>query len=96
MMSFYDQRAAELIVDCPEWTADDLTDDGAVTPDPDHAPNSANNGVGSYINGLSRRGLIAFTGQVVRSRAPHRKGGVIRVWTGTSAGRQWARTQLGR
>jgi hypothetical protein len=56
-----------------------------------HAPNGKQNGIGSYVNAASRRGLIRWSGTVVRSRAPHRKGGAIRVWSGTNVGRRWAR-----
>jgi hypothetical protein len=90
----YDRRLAWLIVDRPHFTADDLTDAGDTPLDAGHAANGAQNGVGAYVNGASRRGLIAWTGAVVRSRAPHRKGGAIRVWHGTNAGRRWARGVL--
>lgn len=90
----FDRRLAWLILDRPHFTADDLTDDGDVTLDAEHAPNGAQNGIGAYVNRAARRRLIAWTGAVVRSRAPHRKGGAIRVWTGTDAGRLWARGVL--
>jgi hypothetical protein len=90
----YDRRLAWLIIDRPHFTADDLTDEGAVTLDAGHGANGANNGIGSYVQGAARRGLIAWTGAVVRSKAPHRKGGAIRVWHGTTAGRLWARGVL--
>jgi hypothetical protein len=90
----YDRRLAWLIIDRPHFTADDLTLEGDDPLDAGHAPNAAQNGVGAYINSASRRRLIEFTGHVVRSRAPHRKGGAIRVWRGTDAGRLWARGVL--
>ena len=43
---------------------------------------------------MARRNLIEWTGTVVRSKAPHRKGGAIRVWIGTEAGHLWARSIL--
>lgn len=90
----YDRRLAWLLLDRPHFTADDLTGDGDVALDAEHAPNGAQNGIGAYVNGAARRGLIAWTGAVVRSKAPHRKGGAIRVWHATDAGRLWARGVL--
>ena len=89
-----DRRLAWLILERRPFTADDLTDTGSITLDPSHAPNGRQNGIGSYINQASRRGLIAFTGAVVRSKAPHRKGGAIRLWESTDTGRLWARGVL--
>jgi len=91
-----ERRLAYLILTMRTFTADDLTDDGAFALDPDHDPNAAQNGIGAFINSASRRRLIEFTGAVVKSKAPHRKGGVIRIWTGTTAGRLWARGLLAR
>jgi hypothetical protein len=76
------------------FTADDVTGNGSVAIDPDHAPNAAQNGIGSFFRRMAARRLIEPTGQVVRSAAPHRKGGAIRVWHGTTAGRLWARSVL--
>jgi hypothetical protein len=92
----YDRRLAWLIVDRPHFTADDLTDAGNAPLDAGHAPNGANNGIGAYFNAASRSGLIAWTGAVVKSKAPKRKGGAIRVWHGTNAGRRWARGVLAK
>lgn len=86
-----ERRLARLILDGEEFTADDLTDAGRLALDADHAPNAGQNGIGSFVQTASRRGLISFTGRVVRSLAEHRKGGSIRVWTGTESGRLWAR-----
>jgi hypothetical protein len=90
----FDRRLAWLIISRQHFTADDLTDDGAVTLDAAHGANGAQSGIGAYVNRASRRGLIAWTGAVVKSKAPHRKGGAIRVWHGTDRGRTWARGVL--
>lgn len=92
-MTTLEQRLAALILSGCEFTADDLTNDGRITLDAGHAPNAKQNGIGAFINAMARRGLISFTGRVVKSRAKHRKGGAIRVWFGTEAGRLWARNQ---
>jgi len=92
----YDRRLAYLIVTRQHFTADDLTLDGVDALDVAHAPNAGQNGVGGYVNRQAKRRLIEFTGHVVRSRAPHRKGGGIRVWRGTDAGRLWAKTVLAK
>ena len=93
-MTPFDRRLAWLIIDRPHFTADDLTDNGNLTFDVTHRANARNNGIGAYVNGAAQRGLIAWTGAVVRSQAPKRKGGAIRVWHGTDAGRRWARGVL--
>lgn len=89
-----ERRLARLILVGREFTADDVTANGLVALDPDHAANGRQNAIGTLFNQASRRGLIDFTGQVVRSNAPHRKGGAIRVWRGTEAGVLWARSIL--
>lgn len=93
-MTDLDRRLAWLILDRRTFTADDLTEDGAVALDASHSPNGAQSGIGSFVQRASRRRLIEWTGAVVRSNAPHRKGGAIRVWSGTTAGRLWARGVL--
>jgi hypothetical protein len=85
-----ERRLAELVADGVDFTADDVTANGTVTLDGDHSANGEQNGIGGLFNRASRRGLIEFTGAIARSKAPHRKGGTIRVWRGTSAGRLWA------
>jgi hypothetical protein len=85
-----EQALARCILTGSSFTADDVTADGAVTIDGTHEPNARQNGIGSMFNRAAKRGLIEWTGEVVRSRAPHRRGGTIRVWTGTEAGRLWA------
>lgn len=89
-----ERRLAELIAAGDPFSADDVTGDGAVTLDAGHGPNGAQNGIGAMINSAARRRLIVFTGDVTRSRAPHRKGGLQRLWRGTDAGRLWARNVI--
>lgn len=89
-----ERRLARLLLAGRTFTADDVTADGVLALDPDHAANGKQNAIGSMFNQASRRGLIDFTGDVVRSVAPHRKGGGIRVWRGTEAGALWARNAL--
>ena len=89
-----ERRLAWLILSQSTFTADDLTADGQVTIDGAHTPNAAQNGIGAFINSASRRRLIEWTGAVVKSKAPHRKGGAIRMWSGTSTGRLWAKGVL--
>ena len=89
-----ERRLAWLLISQATFTADDLTDDGNFALDPDHGGNGAQSGIGAFINSASRRRLIEFTGAVVKSKAPYRKGGVIRVWAPTTAGRLWAKDVL--
>jgi hypothetical protein len=89
-----ERRIAHLILSGVRFTADDVTADGALALDGGHTPNGAQSGIGSMFTQLARRGLIETTNEVVRSRAPHRKGGAIRVWLGTEAGHLWARSVL--
>jgi hypothetical protein len=91
-----ERRLAELIIDGHDFTADDVTSDGSVTVAGDHGPNAKQNAIGSMFNTASRKRRIEWTGGLVRSSAPHRKGGAIRVWRGTSAGRRWAELLLER
>ena len=65
------------------FTSDDIID-RVGPPDPDHTANGANNTVGSIFRQLANDGVIETDGRVVRSRQPHRKGGAIRVWRGTT------------
>ena len=89
-----ERRLAWLILSQSTFTADDLTDDGQFALDANHEPNGGQSGIGAFINSASRRRLIQWTGAVVRSKAPHRKGGAIRMWAPTDAGRLWARGVL--
>lgn len=66
-----------------DFTADDLTVAGAYAVDADHSPNGAQSAIGAAIREAHRKGWIYPTGATVRSRAPHRKGGLIRVWRAT-------------
>lgn len=78
-----DARLAELVAAGVPFTADDLTDSGHWAVDPYHAPNGAQSAVGACFRRAHARGLIEPTGTVVKSKAPHRKGGMIRVWQPT-------------
>jgi hypothetical protein len=84
------RRLAELILAGAPFTADDLTASGSMAIDIDHGPNGAQSGIGSLFQQASRSGLIEWTGGAERSRAPHRKGGMVRVWIATPRGRIWA------
>lgn len=86
-MTVLEQRLADLVRLGGEFTADDLTDEGALVIDPAHQPNGKQNGIGALIRSWSTKGYIVSTGRVVPSRAPHRKGGMIQVWQSTAAGR---------
>lgn len=89
------KRLAQLILMGAEFTTDDLTNNGQITLDGGgHTANSRQNGIGAFIRGAANRGLIRWTGDVDTSRSPHRKGGMVRVWTGTTRGKAWAVDQL--
>jgi hypothetical protein len=90
----FDRRLARLILVGRTFTADDITANGSIALDPDHESNGKQSSIGAMFNQWQRRGLIVPTGEVVRSAAPHRKGGAIRVWHGTEAGVLWARNIL--
>jgi hypothetical protein len=89
-----DSRLAELIVSGRSFTADDVTANGVFTLDPMHSPNGTQSGIGAMFQRASRERLIEWTGEVVKSRAKHRKGGAIRVWRGTEKGARWAQMIL--
>lgn len=96
MVTTLERRLAEVILGGADtFTADDLTYSGQLAADPSHAANARQNSIGTLFNKASRSGRIAFTGDIKRSSAPHRKGGAIRVWRATEAGRLWARSILG-
>jgi hypothetical protein len=63
------------------FTADDLRDI-VDEPDPRGHSNGPNNSIGSVFRQAHAEGWLEQTGQVVRSRAPRRKGGMIQVWVG--------------
>jgi photosystem II stability/assembly factor-like uncharacterized protein len=90
----FQRQLAYLILSDTDFTADDLTNNGAIALDSGHTANALQNGIGSIFSRSARQGLISFTGNVRRSNAPHRKGGAIRVWRGTDAGKRWARQVL--
>lgn len=76
------------------FTADDITDNGLLTLDGGaHKPNARQNGIGAFFQAMAKEGYIEFTGDVITSKAPKRKGGMIRVWTATEKGRAWAAQQ---
>jgi len=83
------RRFAQLVWWGEEFSSDDLTSSGAVTLDASHEPNSRNNGIGGMFSSASRDGHIVPVG-VVKSKAPHRKGGMIRTWKATPSGVAWA------
>ena len=85
-----ERRVAPLILNGDSFSTNELTDDGQIVLDPAHAQSGKQSGIGAFINAMARRGLIEFTGQIVKSTAPHRKSGMVRVWRGTEAGRLWA------
>jgi hypothetical protein len=89
-----DVRLAELILDGDPFTADDVTYNGRFALDQSHSANGAQSGIGAMFQRASRERLIEFTGDVVKSKAKHRKGGVIRVWRGTEKGVRWAEMML--
>ena len=90
-----ERRLAWLILSARTFTADDLTDDGAFTLDGGaHVPNAGQNGIGAFIGSAHKRRLIQRTGSSVKSRAPHRKGGMIQIWAPTATGRLWAKSVL--
>lgn len=90
-MSFLlERRLAHFITEGKPFTADDVTDNGNLTVDASHAPNSRQSTIGALFQHHARVKHITFTGRVVKSTAAHRKGGAIRVWEGTESGRAWA------
>jgi hypothetical protein len=91
-MNIWNDLAA-VVVAGVEFTADDVTHNGARTVDPTHRSNGAQSAIGKVFQEAQRLGWIESTGRVVRSTAPHRKGGGIRVWRPTQAGIDWAMDQ---
>lgn len=63
------------------FTSDDLLD-RVGAPDHDHEPNGRNSAIGSMFRQAAAEGWITTEGRVVKSRAPHRKGGAVRIWVG--------------
>lgn len=81
-----DDRLNELIRSGRPFTADDITDDGQIAVDSTHKPNGRQSRIGSLIRQAHAHGRIEKTGGFARSRAPHRKGGLILEWRGTTTG----------
>jgi hypothetical protein len=90
MTTTLEARLAYYILEGRPFTADDVTDLGRIAVDASHGPNAGQSGIGSLFQAHARAGHITFTGRVVKSQAKHRKGGAIRVWEPTEAGRRWA------
>lgn len=88
-MSF-EGRLRDLILSGRPFTADDLTGNGSLTVAGNHDPNGSQNAIGAAIRTWHAQGLIEPTGDVVASKARHRKSGMIRVWRGTGQGEAWA------
>ena len=74
-------RLRELADSGQPFTADDLYD-SVDHPDLAHAANGRNNAIGSLFGEAHKTGMIIPVG-VQKSRQPHRKGGMVRVWRGT-------------
>lgn len=81
-----EQAMVRTIARGASFTADTLTKAGADTVDPSHQANGAQSSIGALFRSYAQRGWIEWTGDVVRSTAPHRKGGAIRVWQPTITG----------
>ena len=89
-------RLARAILRGGSFTADDITSAGVFAVDVTHGANGAQSAIGSVFRWAASRNLIEPTGEVVRSSAPQRKGGAIRVWVGTPKGRTWADARTGQ
>lgn len=83
-------RMADLILADEPFTADDLTQNGALCVDANHQPNGAQNSVGALFRYHSQHGHITLTGQVRKSASVHRRGGLQQVWAPTIGGYWWA------
>ncbi len=78
------QRAlAVLAASGQKFTADDLVAQVGM-PDNGHKPNGRNNAIGSVFGEATSEKLIVAVG-VTRSTTPTRKGGMVRIWQGTSS-----------
>ena len=94
LVSVYDDRLTNLINQgARSITSDDVTDNGRITLDATHKANGKQSGIGSWFTSKAREGIIVSTGQLVKSNAPHRKKGAIRLWTVTDKGVAWAATR---
>lgn len=65
-----------------EFTSDDLTDIVG-HPDETHTANGRNSVIGSLFRAASSQGTIQAVG-IAKSRKPHRKGNIVRVWRGVN------------
>jgi hypothetical protein len=79
-MDAIDFRLFELAVLRDEITADDITSNGTRAVDGTHKANGRQSSIGSHFQKWHKQGLIEPTGRVVKSKAPHRKGGMIQIW----------------
>jgi hypothetical protein len=69
-------------------TMDDVTRCGQIAIDPTGRPNEKQNGLGSFLPTLARRGWVRKTDRVLSSRSPRRKSGTQRVWEITDKARR--------
>lgn len=90
----FERRLAALILAGGDFTIDAVTECGEIARDRGHAQNGTQNSIGSVIRNAASKGRIEFTGEIAKACSPHRKGGMIRVWRGTEAGRLWAANVL--
>ena len=77
----------ELAASREDFTADDLRA-RVGEPDRRHTANGRNNSIGSIFRQAAAAGMIEQTGRVTKSRAAHRKGGMIQLWRGTPRARE--------
>jgi hypothetical protein len=71
-----------------EITMDDVTRCGEIALDPNGDPNAGQNGLGSFLPTLAKRGWVERTDRVLPSRSPRRKGGTQRIWRITDKARR--------
>ena len=85
-----DQRLAETLLKKAEFTADDITNNGELTIDPEHKPNGKQSAIGAKFREWQSRGLIYHTSRTTRSKSRHRHSGMIGIWARTGRGLEWA------
>ena len=71
-----------------EIIMDDVTRCGEIALDPNGDPNAGQNGIGSFLPTLAKRGWVRRTDRVVQSRSPRRRGGTQRIWEITNKARR--------
>ena len=71
-----------------EIIMDDVTRCGEIAIDPDGKPNAGQNGIGTFLPTLAKRGWVHKTDRVLPSRSPRRKGGTQRIWEITDKARR--------